>query len=74
MLFRSEQKVDKPIHYVCLLTFENALNSIMQKELSRELPVGLASERWKQELVRSCQVVNVAKWNENFPKWPVRAG
>ena len=74
-LFRhAEQKVDKPIHYVCLLTFENALNSIMQKALSRELPVGLASERWKQELVRSCQVVNVAKWNKNFPKWPVRAG
>lgn len=71
-LFRhAEQKVDKPIHYVCLLTFDNALNSAMQKVLSKELPVGLASKRWERELVKSCQVVNVAKWNENFPKWPV---
>lgn len=71
-LFRhAEQKVDKPIHYICLLTFDNALNNSMQKALSKELPVGLASKRWKRELVKSCQVVNVAKWNQNFPKWPV---
>ncbi len=72
-LFRhAEQKVDKPIHYICLLTLDNALNTAMQKALRRELPVGLASRRWKQEIVKSCQVVNIAKWNENFPKWPVR--
>ncbi len=71
-LFRhAEQKVDKPIHYICLLTFENALNIKMQMELSRELPVGLASRRWKREIAKSCHVVNVAKWNQNFPKWPV---
>lgn len=71
-LFRhAEQKVDKPIHYICLLTFDNALNTTMRKALLKELPVGLASKRWKQEIVKSCQVVNVAKWNENFPKWPV---
>lgn len=71
-LFRhAEQKVDKPIHYICLLTFDNALNTAMRKILSKELPVGLTSKRWKQELVKSCQVVNVARWNKNFPKWPV---
>lgn len=71
-LFRhAEQKVDKPIYYICLLTFDNALNTAMQKILSKELPVGLKSKRWKQELVKSCQVVNVARWNKNFPKWPV---
>ena len=71
-LFRhAEQKVDKPIHYICLLTFDNALNTAMRKALQRELPVGLASRRWQQEIVTSCQVVNIAKWNENFPKWPV---
>lgn len=67
----AEHKVDKPIHYICLLTFDNALNITMQKVLRKELPVGLASKRWKQEIVKSCQVVNVTKWNENFPKWPV---
>jgi hypothetical protein len=67
----AEQKVDKPVHYVCLITFDNALNSLMQKSLQQELPVGKASRRWVQALAESCQVVNVDKWNENFPKWPV---
>lgn len=67
----AEQKVDKPIHYVCLLTFDNALNSLMQKSLKRELPVGKASPRWVQSLAKSCHVVNLDKWNEIFPKWPV---
>lgn len=71
-LFRhAEHKVDKPIHYICLLTFDNALNTIMRKALQKELPVGRASRRWNQEIVKSCQVVNVDKWNDNFPKWPV---
>ena len=67
----AEHKVEKPVHYVCLLTFDNALNSRMQKSLKRELPVGKASRRWVQALAQSCHVVNVEKWNENFPKWPV---
>jgi hypothetical protein len=71
-LFRhAEQKVDKPVHYVCLITFDNALNSRMQKSLKQELPVGKASRRWVQILATSCHVVNLDKWNENFPKWPV---
>lgn len=66
----AEQKVEKPVHYICLLTFDNALNTTMQKALQKELPVGKTSMRWKQELVKSCQVVNLDKWNKNFPKWP----
>ncbi len=63
--------MDKPVHYVCLINFDNALNSRMQKALKLELPVGKASIRWVQAIATSCQVVNVEKWNENFPKWPV---
>ncbi len=71
-LFRyAAQKDDKPIHYICLLTLDNAQNTTMRQALQKELPVGLASRRWKREIVQSCQVVNVAKWNSNFPKWPV---
>jgi hypothetical protein len=71
-LFRhAEEMVDKPIHYICLLNFDNALNSIMEKKLKQELPIGKASRRWRRELVASCQVVNLEKWNRNFPKWPV---
>lgn len=68
---QAEQKVEKPIHYVCLITFDNALNSRMQKSLKQELPVGKASRRWVHALATSCHVVNLDKWNENFPKWPV---
>ena len=54
VLFRiAEQKDTKPIHYICLLTFDNALNSAMKKALQKELPVGKASRRWKQEIVHS---------------------
>lgn len=67
----AEHKVDKPIHYICLVTFDNALNSQLAKQLKIELPVGKAGRRWHQNLADSCQVVNLAKWNENFPKWPV---
>jgi hypothetical protein len=72
-LFRhAENKLDKPIHFICLLTLDNALNTSLQKALTRELPVGKASKRWQSEIVTSCQVLNVAKWNANFPKWPLR--
>ena len=71
-LFRSaEHKVDKPIHYLCLLTFDNALNTRMQKALTKELPVGKPSRLWQQEIAKSCQVLNIESWNRNFPKWPV---
>lgn len=66
----AEGKVDKPVHYVCVLTFDNALNSRMLNELKRELPIGKKPRRWTQALAKSCQVVNLDKWNEVFPKWP----
>jgi hypothetical protein len=67
----AEDKLDKPIHYLCLINFENALNSILQKTLNKELPVGIASKRWKREIAQSCQALNISKWNKLFPKWPV---
>lgn len=66
----AEGKVDKPIHYVCLLTFDNAINNRMQKALKQELPVGKHSKRWIHEIAASCQVLNLERWNKNFPKWP----
>lgn len=68
----AEQKVDKPIHYICLTNFDNALNSIMKKALKKERPIGKASPRWKNIIARSCHVINMDKWNENYPKWPVK--
>ena len=69
----AEQKVDKPVHYVCLLVnFDNALASRMKKDLHPELPVGRKSKRWSGEIARSCQVVNLEGWNRNFTGWPVQ--
>lgn len=71
-LFRhAEGKVEKPVHYICLMGLDDAQSAFMQDELSRHLPVGQASPRWKQAIVESCHVVNMAKWNKDFPKWPV---
>ena len=68
----AEDKVEKPIQYICLLAgFDNIVIDVMQQHLKRELPVGKKSERWKRAIVDCCTVVNEQKWNDNFPKWPV---
>lgn len=67
----AEDKVDKPIRYICLLTLDNALLSRMNKELRAQLPPGKAAPRWMREIACSCVVVNSERWNRNFPKWPV---
>ena len=74
-LFRhAEGKVEKPVGYICLLSLDNTHSGIMQKELSRDLPVGKKHPhaRWKRAIAESCQVVNLQKWNELFPKWPAK--
>ena len=68
----AEDKIDKPVHYLCLLNFDDALNFNMGKNLRKELPVGRAGKRWIKILAQSCQVLNMAAWNRNFPKWPVK--
>lgn len=67
----AEDKVEKPIHYVCLLTFDNALVLKIKKDLKNELPLGRASHRWVRVLASSCQVVNFSLWANHFPKWTV---
>lgn len=68
----AERRIDKPVRYLCLLTLENALLSVLNKELKADLPVGRAGPRWHDELARSCTVLNLERWNRNFPKWPVK--
>ncbi len=68
----AENKTEKPIQYLCLLNFDDALNSKMKKGLRIDLPVGKVSSRWIKPLAQSCQVLNLAAWNRNFPKWPAQ--
>ena len=71
-LYRWAQgKADKPVRYLCLLTLDNALLSVLNKELRQQLPVGLAGPQWSKALAQSCVVLNLERWNANFPQWPV---
>lgn len=67
----AEFKTNKPVHYICVVNFDNALNSLIKKELRRDLPVGKHCRRWHQAIAESCQVVNFDKWNNSFPSWPL---
>jgi hypothetical protein len=66
-----ENKIDKPIKYLCLLELETPLLSRMNKELRRQIPVGKAEIRWNQEICNSCSVFNFELWNQRFRLWPV---
>jgi hypothetical protein len=66
----AENKITKPIIYVCLLAnMENALCSRMGKTLSYELPTNKPTIRWQIELTQACFVLNIKCWQHNFPKW-----
>lgn len=68
----AEGKTDKPIRYICLLTFkDNAQILKMNDDINRQLPVGTPISRWKKEIAGSAVVVNVKLWNDNFPNWKV---
>jgi hypothetical protein len=62
---------DKPVHYLCVLTLDNGVLSVVNKELRKQLPVGKYGPRWQRELVQSCAVLNPARWNTTFPAWPL---
>ena len=68
----AEGKTDKSIRYLCLLTLESGLITRMNKELRYQLPPGLPVTRWSNEIAKACVVLNEARWNSNFPKWPVQ--
>ena len=67
----AENKTDKPIRYLCLLTLDNAQISALNNELRRLIPVGNAGPRWERKIAHSCAVINIERWNRNFLNWPV---
>ena len=67
----AEEKLEKPIHYLSLITIEEALLSNFQDDLQQHLPFS-GPARWARPIVRSCHAINIEAWNRNFPKWPVR--
>lgn len=68
----AEDRLDKPVYYLNLVTLETELLPNFSDEIERNLPpMGKAVPRWKRQLAENCQVFNIQTWNENFPKWPV---
>lgn len=71
LLFRhAEAKVNKPIHYICLMTFDNAMSNVFAKLLRQDLPLK-QHLRWSSGIVKSCHVVNFERWQKNYPAWQV---
>ena len=67
----AENKVDKPIKYICLVTLENALVLQLMNDLKKNLPEAKAGSRWQQGFASVCVVVNIDHWNEQFTQWPI---
>jgi len=68
----AEEKITKPIHYLSLVTLDNAQVVQLSDEIVRKLPPrGATVPRWSKQLFENCQVFNLNTWNENFPSWQV---
>ena len=67
----AEDKLDKPVHYISLITLDEGLTNSFQDRLMKELPFA-GSARWKQKIAQSVIVVTLDAWNRRFVKWPVR--
>lgn len=70
----AEEKVSKPIHYFCMITYvkgrdDRAFYDYIQRSLERDLPVGLASNKWVKALAESYKVFSLESWNDCFPEW-----
>ncbi len=63
---------DKPVRYLCVLTLDNGLLGVVNKELREKLPVGRAGPRWQRELGTGCAVLNPERWAATFPAWALR--
>lgn len=61
----AEQKVDKPIFYVCLLNFDSALRVFFKREVAKSIPVHKPTTRWKRNIIDGFFVVNEVDWTRN---------
>jgi len=67
----AENKTEKQIMYVCLITLECALISKLMSDLKRQLPEGSPNTRWKRPIAQSSVIANIDTWNASFKQWSV---
>lgn len=58
----AENKIDKPIYFVCLLNLKPQLLLQFYKELKKKIPMEGNQKRWKRKLIDRLFVVSEAKW------------
>lgn len=69
----AEDKLDKPVIYLCLIELENPIINQLTKEMQIHLPAGKPrNSPWSKPLAERCLVVNTQRWSRNFPGWPIR--
>ena len=69
----AEGKLNKHIHYVCLITLEDPMVNILADDLAKTLRhLRTPSGRWIKKPLASCQIHSLQSWKETFPQWPVR--
>ena len=66
----AENKLDKPVIFLSLVTLDEGMVNYFQDEIKRSLPLS-GSERWTRNIAQACIVVNLDAWNRNFARWPV---
>jgi hypothetical protein len=68
-------RATKPIYYLVLIgtsVLTEADLLARTDALNRQLPVlGPGDKPWKKPFVAGCAVINIKKWNEKFPDFPV---
>ena len=64
----AEEKLDKPVHFLSVITLEQPLLQPFEDNLKNVLPFDTAP-CWKRQIVKTCAVLNIDSWNRNFPKW-----
>ena len=72
-LFRwGENKLNKSVHYVSLITFESGEIAPLTDRLEKHFCQLLKrSTRWTRIPLASCQIHNIETWTAVFPQWPV---
>lgn len=69
----AEEKLDKPVTYLCLIELENPIINQLTREMQIHLPTSVPkNSRWLKPIAAHCQILNSERWNHNFPAWPLR--
>jgi hypothetical protein len=70
----AEEKVDKPITYLVLLSMSSLDSAALMhqgKNLETKLPCG-KKEKWIQPIATACAIFNIDSWNKQFTQWQVQ--